>query len=680
MRNPAAGTFVKVFRLGNRMMLASAFGALCATGIGYFLNTYKLGAGLQRASYDYLTVARGTILPKDAVLIYMDEQSHEALNQRLNAPWDRAVHAQLIDRLSAAGARAIVFDIVFSDPSVTGPAADEQLAAAIKKSGRVILAADNVPIDNHTKQIKPPIDPLRDVAAGIGSAEVEADSDLIVRQHTPRGENPISSLSWAAATFVQAPVTKTEANETAQRWVNYYGPPGTVPGISYYKAIDPAQSSDDLFNGKIVFVGARVLTKFAGERKDEYRNPFSSFLTEAMQKEHSLFIAGVEIQATFFLNLWRGDSLRRLSAAGENAIILIVGLLFGFSLVQLRPTLAAMTAVIAIAIVMSGSFFPFKTRLVWFPWLIPCIQIVIALSWSIVFNSIQLYVQKRLYEQTLRLYLPPKLVKKFSKTREFLKPGAQKQTLTLLFSDIANFTSTSEGMDSDELADMMNNYFQMAVGNCIHKADGTVAKFIGDAIFAFWNAPDEQQDHALLACRAAMLFHENATQPINGRILPTRIGLHTGVANVGNFGSEDRVDYTALGDNVNLASRMEGLNKHLGTFCLMSGTTKSAIGDRMVTRALGSFQLKGFEGLVDVHELVGPVEQAESSRKWRESFAEALNNYEQRNLEFAELGFRQVLDLKPDDGPSKFYLNRISELASQALPDNWATFTILKEK
>ena len=100
----------------------------------------------------------------------------------------------------------------------------------------------------------------------------------------------------------------------------------------------------------------------------------------------------------------------------------------------------------------------------------------------------------------------------------------------------------------------------------------------------------------------------------------------------------------------------------------------------MITRALGSFQLKGFEGLVDVHELVGPVEQAESSRKWRESFAEALNNYEQRNLEFAELGFRQVLDLKPDDGPSKFYLNRISELASQALPDNWATFTILKEK
>jgi len=226
----------------------------------------------------------------------------------------------------------------------------------------------------------------------------------------------------------------------------------------------------------------------------------------------------------------------------------------------------------------------------------------------------------------------------------------------------------------------MNNYFQMAVGKCIHKADGTVAKFIGDAIFAFWNAPDEQTEHALLACQSALLFHENASQPINGRILPTRIGLHTGVANVGNFGSEDRVDYTALGDNVNLASRLEGLNKHLGTHCLMSGATKAAIGDRLITRALGNFQLKGFEGLVEVHELVSSIEQAEASRKWREAFAEALNNYEQRNLEFAELGFRQVLELKPDDGPSKFYLSRISELVAQSLPDNWATYTILKEK
>src|SRR5207247_624647 len=101
------------------------------------------------------------------------------------------------------------------------------------------------------------------------------------------------------------------------------------------------------------------------------------------------------------------------------------------------------------------------------------VQIGVALAWSILFNSIQLYVQKRLYEQTLRIYLPPKLVKKFAKSRELLKPGAEKQILTLFFSDIAGFTSVSEGMDSDELASLMNNYFENAVAKCIHQAEGT---------------------------------------------------------------------------------------------------------------------------------------------------------------------------------------------------------------
>jgi len=113
---------------------------------------------------------------------------------------------------------------------------------------------------------------------------------------------------------------------------------------------------------------------------------------------------------------------------------------------------------------------------------------------------------------------------------------------------------------------------------------------------------------------------------------------------------------------------------------LMSGVTKAAIGDLLVTRALGSFQLKGFEGLVEVHELIGRPDQAPSSREWREAFAEALNNYEQRNLEFAELGFLRVLELRPNDGPSNFYLQRIAELAKETLPQNWATYTILKEK
>jgi adenylate cyclase len=360
-------------------------------------------------------------------------------------------------------------------------------------------------------------------------------------------------------------------------------------------------------------------------------------------------------------------------------VLVLLGLIFGYVLVILKPWKAAVASAAGMAAVIVVAFILFTWQRLWFPWLIVEVQIFVALAWSILFNSVQLYVQNRLFEQTLSLYLPPKLVKKYSKSKQLLR-GSENKTLTLLFSDIANFTTLTEGMRPEELEAMMNEYFQVAVAKCIHKADGSVSKFIGDAIFAFWNAPDAQENHALLACQAALLFREEASKAINGRLLRTRIGLHTGEANVGNFGSNDRYDYTALGENVNLASRLEGLNKHLGTHCLMSDATRKAVGDQLVTRGLGKFQLKGFEGLVGVNELIGLPDQEEKTRDWREAFAEALNNYEQRNLEFAQIGFKQVLEIKPDDGPSKFYLERIADLASQELPENWATHTILKEK
>ncbi len=657
---------------------------LLAVGCGLILHQFKFGSGLAHSSYDVLQVWRGDVRVNEAVMVYLDEDSYHNLGQPLNAPWDRSLHARLIDRLTAAGARAIVFDVVFTDPRPDNRAGDERLAAALKASGRVILAADNVVVDlmgSQAKRIDPPFELLRTNAADIGSDEFIPDADLVVRKHTSKADNLLSGLSWVTAAFVGATATQQASLESAQLWMNYYGPPNAIPWVSYYKALDPAQTSDEFFRGKAVFIGQRTMTRLAGERKDEYQNPFSAWLTEAMKAQRqAMFIPGVEIHATAFLNLLRGDWLRRPSWATEQLVLVALGLLFGYGLVRCQPLWAAALGVAGLALLATCAYVLLRRELVWFPWLIGAVQIGVAFSWSVLFNSVQLYVQKRLYEHTLGLYLSPKLVKKFARSPALLKPGAEQQTLTLFFSDIENFTSISEGLDSDELAALMNHYFQTAVSECIHKTDGTVAKYIGDAIFAFWNAPDAQADHALRACEAALHFRDQTVQRINDRVLRTRIGLHTGVANVGNFGSQERFDYTALGENVNLASRLEGLNKYLGTDCLISAATKAGVAERLVTRPLGKFQLKGFEGLVEVHELIGWPDQAETTRPWREAFAEALNNYEQRNLEFAELGFRQVLELRPADGPSKFYLERIAELAAQVLPDNWATHTILKEK
>src|SRR5208337_4802808 len=207
--------------------------------------------------------------------------------------------------------------------------------------------------------------------------------------------------------------------------------------------------------------------------------------------------------------------------------------------------------------------------------------------------------------------------------------------------------------------------------HCIHETDGTVVKYIGDAIFAFWNAPDPQGDHAFLACDAALRFRALPVQIVNGRELVTRIGLHTGVANVGNFGSTARVDYTAIGENINLASRMEGLNKYLGTRVLITADTQQAAGPRLATRYMGLFRLKGFERAVGVYELIARQEQEGASRPLREGFAAALEHLTRREFDAAEAAFRQVLEISPEDGPSKFYLEQIIELRATELPADW---------
>ncbi|HKS37961.1 MAG TPA: adenylate/guanylate cyclase domain-containing protein, partial [Verrucomicrobiae bacterium] len=522
-----------------------------------------------------------------------------------------------------------------------------------------------------------PYPPFREAAAAMGSAEVVPDQDLIVRQHFHGSrDDQIPSLSWMAAETLNAEVTKDPEERFTRRWVNYYGlPRRTIPSVSLYQALDTNATSTGFFSNKVVFVGANLLTKFSGERKDEYRTPFSHWTAG-----ESLFMPGVEVQATIFLNLLRGDWLTQLHFLIRVLLIVAVGFVFGYGLIQLRTPASVAVALAGMLGVTLADYLLFKYTRIWFPWAIMVVQIFTALVCAIVFNSIRLYVQNKLYEHTLALYLSPKLVKKFASNKELLRPGAKKETLTIFFSDIANFTSISEGMDSDELQRHMNSYFQTAVAQCVHHTDGTIVKYIGDAIFAFWNAPDPQSDHALRACEAALRFRDQPPQYMNGHLLVTRIGLHTGVANVGNFGSTARFDYTALGENINLAARMEGLNKYLGTDTLITGETHEGAGDKIATRFAGRFRLKGFEKAVEVYELLGFSAQAEASKPWRETFGQALKEFQRKNFDAAEAGFRCTLEMHPNDGPARFYLQQIADLRAHPPAPDWAGEVELKDK
>ena len=621
-------------------------------------------------------------------MIYMDDDSHEQLGQRKNQAWDRSLHARLVDRLTDAGAKLVVFDIVFDDADPF-PERDRAFADAVGRHGGIILAADRVPAGYGRESIvdmwttRTPIELLRRALRypdrDVGSAGVRPSADFAIREHFHGARDDLlASLSWTAAWRAGVRFTTNDTERLRERWVNYYGPPGTLPNLSYHLALDTNAAPQSIFEGKVVFVGPRLLTLFAGERKDEFRNPYSYWYPDKR------FIPGVEVHATVFLNLLRGDWLSRWPRGIETLVLAALGAGFGFGLLRMRPWKASGIAVLGVASMMVASWLLFTYQWTWFPWLIAVVQIFAALLYAVVFNSFQLYLQKRLYEHTVALYLSPKLVRKFSKDQrfmeEFLKPTASKQRLTFLFSDIANFTSISEGMDSDDLAQAMNAYFEKAITLCIHPTDGTVVKYIGDAIYALWNAPDLQSDHALRACRAALCFRDQGVHYMNGQPLVTRIGLHTGIANVGNFGSVARFDYTALGENVNLASRMEGLNKYLGTSLLATGDTYGEVAGQIASRFCGRFRLKGFEKAVEAHELIGYHEHVSDSRAWRECFASALECFQRRQFDKAKAGFNQTLALKPDDGPSQFYLAEIAELRLHPPPDGWAGEVELKEK
>jgi len=665
--------------------------AALGAALGWYLDQFAFGTGLTNISYDLLHVTRFRHVPAgEAVIVYLDEKSHLDLNQPLNVPWDRAIHAHMIDRLTAAGARAVVMDIVFSDPSRDNPGADRKLADAIKRNGHVILAADNVPAPGAVGMRKfiPPFALLRDAAADFGSDEMLPSRDLTVRAHAPNEQ--VASLSWAAAAVVDAPVTKRLSAEQFQpspdtrggsikSWIQYYGPPDWLPHVSYSDALVPGRVPDAAFSNRVVFIGSRIITKLQNERNDEYRNPYSFWVTQSKNKA---FIAGVEVQATMFLNLLRGDWLRRMPDWLEATALVLFGAGIGYALMRVRPLPAILTALVVAAAVAFISRALFMRELIWVPWLIALVQVGFALAVSVSVNSVRLYVENRLYAQSLSLYLSPKLVKKFARggDRSLLQPGAEKQKLTIMFSDIAGLTSIAEGMDSDELARLMNQYFQAAVADCIHPTDGTVVKYIGDAIFAFWNAPEPQRDHALRACAAALRFRELARRKIGGRTLLTLIGLHTGVANVGNFGSAARIDYTAIGENINLASRMEGLNKFLGTEVLITGATRKEIGDRFVTRRLGDFKLKGFEKTVSVYELMALKADEEKTRTLRDEFACALQLFQTADLYAAELAFRRILEHSPNDGPTLFYLAQVEAGRANPPDRSWDGAVELAEK
>ena len=391
--------------------------------MGLTLFWFPIGGGITRFSYDALFALRSNLAVTNAVIVYMDDTSHKELNQPFGAPWDRALHAQLVEQLTAQGAKIIVFDILFTEPS-TDPSADDHFEKAMKQSGRVILGSNYQLRETTSGAVgrweELPYGPFLKAAVAWGNVNFFQDPDYGIRRFFPTLENVsgIASIPWlpaAVARVAGAPDSSTRSDQSESRWLNYYGPPGTIPNVSYFLALETNGVPPGFFKDKMVFVGAKLSADFSGKGKDEFRTPYSYWLS----KGTGGFAPGVDIHATAALNLVQGNWLTRFPETWEIALVLVVAVLAGFGLMRFQPLAVVLLALASSCAVAVGAPLLAWHGFVWFAWIIPVVEIGVATICSISINSVQLYVEKRLREQERIAY--EALVAELNKAADYVR-------------------------------------------------------------------------------------------------------------------------------------------------------------------------------------------------------------------------------------------------------------------
>ena len=376
-------------------------------------------------------------------------------------------------------------------------------------------------------------------------------------------------------------------------------------------------------------------------------------------------MSGVEVQANILINLLRGNWLTKSGAGFELWMVIGAGCLAGFGFTRLRPfhgVLAALAcvfllAVIGTATVAKGNF--------WFPWsVVAFLQVPVALGWG---TGSRFYIEKFFREKlskeqqylkdAFEKYLSPQMLDRLTEDGFQMKFGGEKVEAAMMFTDLESFTNMCERVgDPERIVEALSDYFERTTGH-IFDHEGVVIKFIGDAIFAAWGAPLIDPLAPVKAARAAWYLSQDDHLVVEGVSMNTRIGVHFGEVVAGNIGSRKRVDYTMIGDAVNLAARLEGLNKMFGTRILISEDVESHFDGEFLTRKLGRFRVKGRKEPTAVYELLGPVAEV-AEPDWLSGYAKAVAALEEEDQETARKYFEEVNGMRgaDGDGPSRFFL------------------------
>ena len=596
------------------------------------------------------------------VIVAIDEPSIHELGVRW--PFPRSMHARLIDRAASDGARVVAFDLLLSEPAAADD--DAALAEAIRRAPRVVLGKTLEQSETAAAREWTRAEPLPAfIAAGARAGEVgvDPDADFVVRV------TPAFADSFAREIVRVARNQGENARAPNEpTLIRYAGPHGTFPTVHYYQAVLPGLLPPGFFADRIVLVGLNVHASPELTRKqaDLYNSPF-------IDAEGGL-MPGVEIHANLVANLL-DDAAVTPASTGLNLLLAgVLALGVGAMGASRGPAATAISLVIATIASLTLSYVLFMRGM----WLSPLLAIAAATWVYVVQTAVGFLVERRRARETRRAfaqYVPAEVVDRLVEQPELLQLGGEERELTLLFADLANFTTLSEHMAPPAVVALLGKYFD-AMSTVIYRYRGTVDKYIGDGIMAFWGAPLPDDDHAAHALHAAIEMQEvfegvaRGLAGKDGSPVAMRIGLHTGNVVVGNVGSRARFAYTAIGDAVNLASRLEAANKVYGTSILLTDATVARLREPAGLRPVDSVIVKGRTEAVRIFTPCADRELVEQSTA-------ALDAYANGAWDRSAMLWREVLVRRPGDGIASVFMRRIEMFRRSAVPAGWTGATAL---
>lgn len=584
----------------------------------------------------------GDIMPmNNIVIVAIDDESIQKIGRW---PWGRGNFTLLVEKLSSA--RVVGIDVAFFENSNFND--DSRLADAVAEHKNIVLNAEYTEFRKENgnlagEKIMLPVAGMA-ARATLGYVNIVTDADGVTRS---ANLNIIGNYSSFAQAIYEKYLGKQFTDKSSRFMINFVGSPKSY---KYYSFVDVLQSNYS-FKDKIVLVGAT-----SPDLHDDYFVPTSK--GKAMP--------GVEVHANTIQTM---ISRKYLNDEPVWLILLIIAAFAAitsyvtnkFKIIHSSLTGVALFAA-SILISIAAFNFGFIPNIVY-----PILTIFITYSVSIAYRYLHEEKQKKHIQQAFSKYVSPILVNEIVKHPDKLKLGGEKREITIMFSDIRKFTTLSEALGPEKLVSFLNEYLT-EMTNIILKNKGLVDKYIGDAIMAFWGAPLDEKEKERLACKTSVemivKLQELRKKWKHLPAIDIGIGLNDGGCIVGNMGSHERFDYTAIGDSVNLASRLEGLNKQYGTEIIVSESVYEKVKKDFVFKELDYVKVKGKKKPVKIYELIATnidEKKKEEITRFEKGFSLYLNkDFDAAIKEFSKL----------DDKASKVFIKRSHSLKKEC-PKNW---------